>query len=748
MGNPMHFARLPLAISHQAVFFQRPAITLGGRTMNVSRREFLVLPGGAALLGLLPSPAERPQAMAAQTIVAWARKVRRVGQLNMTEHDPVALDVEAWADYWASLKVDAVLVSVTGILAFYQTKVPFHRKGKYLGDRDFFGDCCAAAKKRGIRVIARMSPDLNWEDAVQAHPEWFQRTADGEAVRHNEDPRLFRTCMFSAYMTDYMTAIMKEVSTNYDIDGLYTNGWPPLGSLPVCRCAICRTLPAPGSLAYWDKFNERTVFLWKLYDSIAKQKHPGNFYFANLGGGLRSTPNLVELGRLAEWFQCDNQGRGGDDAPIWGCALQGRVCNAVQSGKMATNVTGAWSTGAPRWRNVHKSIPEAHMWFNETLASGMVPYHHIIGGESGLGEDRRALDPARQYFNWMAKHEPHFVNKRSIANIGVVMGQRTHLFHTPPTGSTMQQYANGMYYALLEGRFLFDFVHEEQLTPEVLSKYSALVLPNIALLSDEQCNRIRRFVDGGGSLLATFQTSLFDERNEPRADFGLADVFGIRKAGEIVGTTGNGYMGRIERPHEILQGFAGTNVLPGAEFRVPIAPVEEPVLTVVPGYVAYPPELSYPEQPRTTEPAIVVREKGRSRLVYFPGDVDRTMWRSGHADLSRLLQNAIRWIAGSNPPATVHGDGVVELFAWETEPGFAVHVLNYTNPAMHKGSLRTFYPIGAQHVRLALPSPRDVRRVELLRAETDIPFQVTDGSVMFTIPRIVDYEIAAVSAAE
>ena len=55
----------------------------------------------------------------------------------MTEHDPVVLNVEEWADYWASLKVDAVLVSVTGILAFYQTKVPFHRKGKFLGDRRF-----------------------------------------------------------------------------------------------------------------------------------------------------------------------------------------------------------------------------------------------------------------------------------------------------------------------------------------------------------------------------------------------------------------------------------------------------------------------------------------------------------------------------------------------------------------------------------------------------------------------------------
>ena len=80
------------------------------------------------------------------------------------------------------------------------------------------------------------------------------------------------------------------------------------------------------------------------------------------------------------------------------------------------------------------------MWFNETLASGMVPYHHIIGGENGLGEDRRWLEPAHKYFDWMAKHDQHFVNKRSIANIGVVMGQRTHLFYRPPNRSLMREY--------------------------------------------------------------------------------------------------------------------------------------------------------------------------------------------------------------------------------------------------------------------------------------------------------------------
>ena len=682
-------------------------------------------------------------ALAAPPDLPWQRKIRRIGQLNMTEHDPVALNVEEWADYWASLKVDVVLVSVTGILAFYQTKVPFHRKGKYLGDQDFFGRCCAAAKKRGLRVIARMSPDLNWEDAVNAHPEWFQRDSRSLVVRHTEDPRLFRTCMFSTYMTDYIPAIMREVNSLYDIDGIFTNAWPPLGNLPTCYCGECRRLPAPRTPAYWDKFNERVVYLWKLYDSIAKEKSPANFYFANLGGGIRATPNLKQLGEICEWFQCDNQGRGGDDTPIWACALQGRVCNAVLDGKMATNVTGAWSTGAPRWRNVAKSPNEMRMWMDETVASGMVPYHHIIGGESGLGEDRRALPVGRDFFLWTVKHDRHFVNHRSIANIGVVMGQRTQLFYSAPQGAQASQYMNGLYYALLEGRFLFDFVHEDKLDAASLSRYSALILPNIALLSDEQCRQLAAYVDRGGSLLATFETSLYNDRNERRPDFGLAGVFGIRKAGDIKGTTGNAYYARIEKPHEILAGFKDTHWLPGAEYRIPVAPVDGPVLTVVPGYVAYPPELSYPVEPHTTEPAVVLREKGSSRLCYFPGDVERTLWRSGHTDLSRLLQNSIRWISRASSPATVQGDGVVELFAWETEAGFALHVLNYTNPNMHKGWIRDFYPIGRQKVRMTLPQGRRVTRVQLLRAGADIPFTRSAAAIEFVIPGVLDYEIAA-----
>ena len=75
------------------------------------------------------------------------------------------------------------------------------------------------------------------------------------------------------------------------------------------------------------------------------------------------------------------------------------------------------------------------------------------------------------------------------------------------------EFMDGMYYALLEGRFLFDFVHEEKLDLDNTRKYAALVLPNTALLSDGQCDQLREYVRQGGSLLATFETSLYDERN-------------------------------------------------------------------------------------------------------------------------------------------------------------------------------------------------------------------------------------------
>jgi hypothetical protein len=191
--------------------------------------------------------------------VPWHQKIRRVGQLNITEHDPAVLNVEEWGDYWASLKCDVVFASVTGIIAYYPTEVPFHRRSQFLNGRDLTGELVAAGKKRNMRVIARFSPDLNWGDALAAHPEWFKRTKQGDPIPHSEDNRLYETCIFTSYMTEHVPALMREVNGRYAIDGIFTNAWPPIGRAPECYCAACKDLPHFDTPAYWEKFTERVV---------------------------------------------------------------------------------------------------------------------------------------------------------------------------------------------------------------------------------------------------------------------------------------------------------------------------------------------------------------------------------------------------------------------------------------------------------------------------------------------------------
>ena len=172
------------------------------------------------------------------------------------------------------------------------------------------------------------------------------------------------------------------------------------------------------------------------------------------------------------------------------------------------------------------------------------------------------------------------------------------------------------------------------------------------------------------------------------------------------------------------------------------------MLTVVPAYTGYPPEMAYarPAAP-TAEPAVVIRERGASRLLYFPGDIERSVWRSGNTDVAQLLQNSIRWLLRDRMPVTVDGDGLVELFAWETDPGFAVHLLNYNNPNLHRGWIRRHYPIGPQAVKMEIPGGKKIARVELLRAGQDLRFSQNGARVEFTIPGVTDYEVAALSTA-
>ena len=148
--------------------------------MEIDRRNFLALSATAAAVASLPQhlfAAETVSEAAAQ----WHQKIRRVGQLNITEHDPAVLNVDEWARLLGEPQMRCRLRFGDRHHRLLSDRGSISQTSQFLNGRDFTGELVAAAKKRNMRVIARFSPDLNWGDALEAHPEWFKRDKQGKS---------------------------------------------------------------------------------------------------------------------------------------------------------------------------------------------------------------------------------------------------------------------------------------------------------------------------------------------------------------------------------------------------------------------------------------------------------------------------------------------------------------------------------------------------------------------------------------
>ncbi len=330
--------------------------------------------------------------------------------------------------------------------------------------------------------------------------------------------------------------------------------------------------------------------------------------------------------------------------------------------------------------------------------------------------------------------------------------QQTAWFYGGPLArAKVEDHALGWYQALIEARIPFEMVHDRLLDADHTGRFRTLILPNVAALSDEQCGQLRAFVERGGGLVATYESSLCDEWGRPRGDFGLADLFGASYRGRPGGPMRNAYL-RLEqdprtgRRHPLLAGFERAERIIHGTYRLDVAPRRPgpAPLTLIPSYPDLPMEMVYPRVERTDIAEVYLAEVGRGRIVYFPWDIDRVFWEVLAADHGVLLRNAVRWATAEKPPVEVAGPGVLDVTAWRQAGSMTVHLVNLTNPMMMKGPFRELIPVGEQRVVVRLPVGEKARKVQLLVAGREVPIEQDGARLTVVVPSIRDHEVVAI----
>jgi len=416
-------------------------------------------------------------------------------------------------------------------------------------------------------------------------------------------------------------------------------------------------------------------------------------------------------------------------------------------------IAGMFSVGIDdehRWKDSVQNGDEIRLWVADGMAQGLRPWFVKFNAKP---IDKRWMPVVKEIFEWHYANEKYLKNLRPLARIGLVYSQQSAWFYAGDEArEKIDEPALGFYEALVEARIPFEMVHDRCLDAEHLAPFRTLILPNIAALSGDQCASLRGFVERGGGLVATYKTSLYDEWGVQRKDFGLASLFGASYAGNAENNMLNSYLSLEQDPstnftHPLLRGFADSGRIINAVNQVDVTPADAGQFTplrIVPSYPDLPMESVFTRPGAAHRPGVYMQQVGSGRVVYFPGDIDRTFWQVLSTDHGKLLRNAVEWATNEAPLVIVEGKGILDVALWEQKNSMTLHLVNLTNPMMMKGPVREIIPIAGQKISLRIPAGRRVSRVHLLVASRDVPYRTEHDTIFLETPSIGLHEVVAV----
>lgn len=642
----------------------------------------------------------------------------------------------------------------------------------------------AEYKRLGIRILGVYPPCLQGE-VYETQPGWRRvatNTTDVPTIDLKKFPHGGMLCLLGPY-GDFFIDVLAEILTRYpdtdafSFDGLHYGG--------VCYCKHCRenyrkdtgqAIPNAdlNDLAFrkYQHWADRRMegLIQRMQTRLKKIKpdvalvtwttNAGRFgHFLSIPRNMPARMNLL-LDAPDQEFWLDETNRGTTIVP----AFANAYIWATTNHRVAFSEPYILSHGNPYGKD---SFPphEIQRRMMLALTYGASPSIAVAQPANLQQELYDCLDEVKRRKPWLTHKSPE-------PWVGLVMSDNTRNFYGRSAGRVEERYMAsvfGAFRACVEEHLPTTVLNDWNLTPADLARYKVLVLPNTACLDDRQTAAVDEFVRNGGGLVASLDTSLFDEFGSPRDNFALKDVFGVRYRGlhqsggakeDLDGNFAKSlpadYWEKRKNVFDFRQDVG--SFLNQGKMRTYVGPHPvtfkgAAVRVAIDGDRAKAVGTLQVKDGTATSPAVVTRAHGKGRVVYLAAGFDSAYYLYAYPYQRLVLKEAITWAAGEGPPVVVTAPMCVHATTLRQSKGgerLVVHLYNDVNTTAHRALPADDVPLREEvvpihDIRVGFDARYPIKEVRLQPDGKPLPVRKTPRGVEVTVPRL---EVHAMVVAE
>ena len=663
----------------------------------------------------------------------WNRSPIRLIQTNLPEIEG-SMDRDAYVQSIVDASANAVLFNTGGIVANYQTKLPYQWKNPNIGKDDLVADLIKRFHEKGIKYIARFDFSKLDSSIAAKKPEWLFVSPKGE---HQVFNGLVSACINGGYYQEYAFEILKEAIANYQLDGVFFNMMGYTGAdysgrnYGICQCENCqkRFLTYSGlKLPLND--NDPNFNIYRKF-----QRETSDDLYNRITAFIRQqNPDLVIYNYNAigtSWIATES-----------GASMSPAVDNIYHATNNVKRTLGSYRDRTPLnlimgfqaigYRNIGSSANLLRTWWLENMLHG-APVSLVVVGTLVHYEDRSFIPVANELFAFHKANEKLFTNVQAVNNVALISGSGGEYL--------------GMMKLLSEEHIMYDVILASEIgsdrAPRKIQDYKVLILDDISDMSESLITLVDNYVQNGGKLLVTGGTSTNDGNGKPMNVIRLKSL-GVQPEYEVFPQSQSTFL-KVSENDKLALGQKEfkdfTLMMMYSKFlKFKIKENAAGYMRLLPNTRFGPAEKSYyTEKDITDFPGVVAYTYGKGTTVYIPWLIGSEYNIKGNYSQRALFLGSLKNLLKVESAITTDASPVIEMTHLANLNGAFEWIGMINHSGFLGNSVRE--PVTISNTTIRLKPLKPVREIRLMRSGLTLKFKQTDGWVECIVPQIGDFEM-------